>query len=92
MKGLSSAAAAGGRSCERRPYGVKHKVLDTEAAHGARTVEEFLGNGRLAGRAERPDAVRTEAEEREEKGLDRAESKTWAKPRISFWLILSLGR
>ena len=92
MKGLSSAAAAGGRSCERRPYGVKHKVLDTEAAHGARTVVEFLGNGRLAGRAERPGAVRTEAEEREENGLDRVARKTLGKPRISFWLILSLGR
>ena len=51
-------------------------MLDTEAAHGARTVEKFLGNGRLAGRAEMPGAVRTEAEEREENGLDRVESKT----------------
>ena len=92
LKGLSSAAAAGGRSCERRPYGVKHKVLDTEAAHGARTVEEFLDSGRLAGRVERPGAVRTAVEEREENGLDRVWSKTLSKQRISFWLISSLGR
>ena len=51
-----------------------------------------MDSGRLAGQAERPSAVQTTAEEREENGLDRVWSKTLANPRISFWLISSLGR